>query len=77
MSDLEFSSPTEFFVTWQKSGEGAWGSMINLQNWDGLETEILSMEWREDNTLKLKCAAQAGTVSVLLFDPETETLTRK
>lgn len=75
LSDLEFSSPTEFFVTWQKPGEGARGSMMNLQNWDGLETEILSMEWQDDNTLKLECATQTGSGSVLWFDPETETLT--
>ena len=75
LSDLEFSSPTEFFVTWQKPGEGARGSMMNLQDWDGLETEIVSMEWQEDNTLKLECATQTGSGSVLWFDPETETLT--
>lgn len=72
LSDLEFSTPTEFFVTWQRPGEGSWGSMHDLQNGDGLETEILSMDWRENNTLKLECAAQDGTVSVLCFDPETE-----
>ena len=75
LSDLEFNFPTEFFVTWQKPGEGARGSMMNLQDWDGLETEIVSMEWQEDNTLKLECATQTGSGSVLWFDPETETLT--
>lgn len=77
VSDQEFSSPAEFFVTWQKLGQGSRGSSYDLQNWDGLETEILSMEWQEDHTLKLKCAAQAGTVAVLRFDPETESLTAK
>lgn len=75
--DPELGSPTEFHVTWQKPGEGYSGSTYDLQNWDGLETEILSMEWQDDNTLKLKCAAQSGAVSILRFDPEAEILTGK
>lgn len=77
VSDPEFNAPTEFFVTWQKPGKGSWGSSYDLQNWNGPEAEILSMEWQRDNTLKLECATQTGTVSVLYFDPETETLTGK
>ena len=73
VSDLEFSMPTEFFVTYQNPGGGAWGTMHDLQSRGGPETEILSLEWQEDNTLKLKCTAQAGSISVLRFDPETET----
>lgn len=77
LSDLEFFKPTEFFVTWQKMGEGSGGSMYDLQNWDGLETAITGMKWREDGTLELICDTLEGQRSVLYFDPETETLTSK
>ena len=74
LSDLEISKPTEFFVIWQKTGEGSRGSTYDLQNWDGLETEIRSMKWQENGTLRLECAALDGSGSILYFDPETDTL---
>lgn len=66
-------SSTEFFVAWQKPGEGSAGSAYDLQDWDGLETAITGLEWQEDGRLKLTCQALEGR-SVLYFDPETETL---
>ena len=74
LSNLEVSAPTEFFVTWQKTGEGSRGTTYDLQDWDGLETEILSVEWQESGALKLICDTIEGERSVLYFDPETETL---
>lgn len=74
LATQEYSSPTEFLVTWQKPGEGSGGSMYDLQNWDGLETAITAMEWQENGTLKLTCDTLEGRVNTLYFDPETETL---
>lgn len=65
--------PTEFFASWQKPGEGSGGMIHDLQDWDGLETAITTMEWQADGRLKLVCQALEGR-SVLYFDPETETL---
>lgn len=70
-------TPTEFGVSWQKSGEGSGGSMYDIQSWDGLETAILDLEWQEDGRLQLTCGTSAGETSVLHFDPGTESLTRK
>ena len=67
--------PTEFSVGWRKSGEGSWGRMYDLQNWDGLETAIWGLEWQEDGQLLLVCETVDGGSSRLLFDPETEQLT--
>ena len=77
LADPEFGTPTEFFLNWQKPGEGSGGMYCNLQDWDGLETEIRGLEWREDGTLELTCMTQAGEKSVLYYDPETGALTGK
>ena len=74
LMDAEFSSPTEFLVSWRKPGGGSGGTMCDLQSWDGLETAITAMEWQENGTLKLTCDTLEGGVSTLYFDPETETL---
>ena len=66
-------TPTEFGVDWRKPGEGYDGRLYNLQDWDGLETAITGLEWREDNTLLLTCETLEGT-SRLVFDPEHTTL---
>ena len=66
-------TPTEFGVDWRKPGEGYGGRIYNLQDWDGLETAITGLEWREDNTLLLTCETLEGT-SRLVFDPEHTTL---
>ena len=66
-------TPTEFGVDWRKPGEGYGGRLYNLQDWDGLETAITGLEWREDNTLLLTCETLEGT-SRLVFDPEHTTL---
>ena len=73
----EFGTPTEFFVNWQEPGVGAKGTVCDLQNWDGLETTITDLEWRDDGTLKLTCETLEGKTSVLYFDPETEELISK
>lgn len=75
LSDSSLGSPTEFFITWQKQGEGSRGSTYDLQSWDGLETAVTAMEWQEDGILQLTCEQVEGGVSVLRFDPETEKLT--
>ncbi len=67
--------PTEFGVGWQKPGEGSRGGMYDLQDWDGLETAILSLAWQEDGRLRLDCETVTGGTGVLYFDPETEQLT--
>lgn len=67
--------PTEFSISWRKSGEGSWGSMHDLNHWDGLETAIWGLEWQEDGQLLLVCETVDGGSSRLLFDPETEQLT--
>lgn len=64
----------DFSVSWQEPGKGARGMAYDLQDWDGLETEILSVEWQENGALKLTCSTLEGERSVLYFDPETETL---
>ena len=68
-------TPTEFSISWRKSGEGSWGSMYDLNRWDGLETAIWGLEWQEDGKLLLVCETVDGGSSRLLFDPETERLT--
>lgn len=67
--------PTEFSVGWQKPGQGSRGGMYDLQDWDGLETAILSLAWQEDGRLRLDCETVTGGTGVLYFDPETEQLT--
>lgn len=62
-------TPTEFSV-----GGSGWGESVDLQNWDGLETAILGVEWQEDGTLRLTCKTVTGETSVLRFDPKTEKL---
>lgn len=67
--------PTAFSVSWQKPGEGSGGSTYDLADWDGLETAITGISWREDGKLTVKCETADGGISRLTFDPETETLT--
>lgn len=67
--------PTEFGVGWQREGQGSWGELFDLQNWDGVETGILGLAWQGDNTLLLKCETFDGGVSYHVFDPETKRLT--
>lgn len=62
--------PTAFSVSWQKPGEGSGGSTYDLQDWDGLETAITGISWREDNKLTLRCETAGGGTSRLTFDPE-------
>ena len=63
--------PTAFSVSWQRPGEGSGGSTYDLQDWDGPETAITGLAWREDNKLTLKCETADGGTSRLTFDPET------
>lgn len=63
--------PTEFGVNFHSGG---WGSMYDLNRWDGLETAIWGLEWQEDGKLLLVCETVDGGASRLTFDPETETL---
>lgn len=65
---------TAFSVSWQKPGEGSGSSTYDLADWDGLETAIIGISWREDGKLTLKCETSDGGTSRLTFDPETETL---
>ena len=67
-------TPTEFGVGWQKPGQGARGSLYDLQDWDGLETGITGLAWQEDGTLLLTCETLDGSRR-LVFDPEGEQLT--
>lgn len=66
--------PTEFGVGWRKDGEGSGGRMYDLQDWDGLETAIWGLEWRENGKLLLFCETADGGSSRLTFDPACETL---
>ena len=66
--------PTAFSVSWQKPGEGTGGNTYDLKDWNGLETAITGLSWREDGKLTLKCETSDGGTSRLTFDPETETL---
>ena len=68
-------TPTEFSVSWQKPGEGNWGEVHDLRNWDGLETAITGLSWREDGTLLLNCETAGGGSGTLCFDPEAKRLT--
>lgn len=68
-------TPTEFSIGWRKPGEGSWGSVYDLQDWDGLETAITGISWREDGALVLTCDTLDGSPGTLCFDPETERLT--
>ena len=77
LSDPEFGTPTEFFVNWQEPGKGGWGKYCDLQDWDGLETEIRGLEWQENGALKLTCVTQTGEKSILFYDPETGDFARK
>lgn len=67
--------PTAFSVSWQKPGEGSGGRTYDLADWDGLETAITGLAWREDGKLTLKCETADGGTSRLTFDPEAGTLT--
>ncbi len=67
--------PTEFSVRWQKPGEGSWGGVYDLQNWDGLETSVTGISWQKDGALLLTCGTSNGGTSRLAFSPETERLT--
>ncbi len=67
-------TPTEFGVGWQKPSQGGWGQLFDIQNWDGLETAIHSLDWQADGKLLLVCGTADGGASRLLFDPETKTL---
>lgn len=62
--------PTTFTVSWQKPGEGSGGNIYDLEDWDGLETAITGLAWREDGKLTLKCETSDGGTSRLTFDPE-------
>lgn len=66
--------PTEFGVGWRKDGEGSGGRIYDLQDWDGLETAIWGLEWREDGKLLLFCETADGGSSRLTFDPARETM---
>lgn len=66
--------PTAFTVSWQRPGEGSGGNIYDLRDWDGLETAITGLAWREDGKLTLKCETADGGTSRLIFDPETEQL---
>ena len=66
--------PTTFTVSWQKPGEGSGGMIYDLGDWDGLETAITGLAWREDGKLTIKCETADGGTSRLTFDPETGTL---
>ena len=67
-------NPAEFGVDWRKPGEGSGGRLYNLQDWDGLETGIHSLQWLENNTLYLICETADDGTSRLIFDPEHTTL---
>lgn len=67
-------TPTEFSVERREPGYSC-GSLYDLQNWDGLETGITGLAWREDGTLELTCERAGGRTGILAFDPETEKLT--
>lgn len=69
------SIPTEFSVSRQRPGEGSWGGVYDLQNWDGTETAVTGLSWQEDGILLLKCETAEGGTSTLMFDPEAERLT--
>ena len=77
LADPEFGTPTEFFVNRQEPGGGSWGTYCDLQDWDGSETEIRGLEWQTDGTLELTCTTQSGEKSVLYYDPEAGSFTRK
>ncbi len=64
-------TPTEFGVGWQKPGQGSWGQLFDIQDWDGVETAIHSLDWQADGKLLLVCGTADGGASRLLFDPET------
>lgn len=68
-------SPAVFAVNWQRPGEGTRGGVYDLRNWDGLETAVTGLAWREDGALLLTCETAEGGNSILCFDPETERLT--
>lgn len=67
--------PAVFTVSWHKPGEGSGGRTYDLQDWDGLETAITGISWREDGKLTLRCETADGGTSRLTFDPETGELT--
>lgn len=66
--------PTEFSVNFHVGSGGGWGTMYDLNRWDGLETAIWGLEWQEDGKLLLVCETVDGGASRLTFDPATETL---
>lgn len=68
-------SPTAFSVMWQKQGEGAKGNSYDLRDWDGMETDIIALEWSADGKLYLTYQVLNGSVQVLSFTPETEQFT--
>ena len=63
--------PTVFSVSWRKPGEGSGGNTYDLRDWDGLETAVTGLVWREDGTLLLTCDTADGGTSRLIFDPES------
>lgn len=63
--------PTVFSVSWRKEGKGAGGNTYDLQDWDGLETAITGLVWREDDILAITCDTADGGTSRLTFDPES------
>lgn len=67
-------TPTEFFVERREPGHSR-GGLYDLRNWDGLETGITGLAWRENGALELTCERAGGNTGVLAFDPETEKLT--
>lgn len=66
--------PTAFSVSWRKPGDGSGGNSYDLQDWDGLETAITGLAWREDGTLTITCDTADGGTSRLTFDPENAEL---
>ena len=67
--------PTEFAVNFHVGRGGGWGTIYDLNHWDGLETAIWGLEWQEDGKLLLVCETADGGASRLTFDPETEQFT--
>lgn len=72
------SAPTESAVGCRfLEGNGAAGfyKPFDLQDWDGLETSIQKIEWREDGILHLTCGTSDGGTGTLSFDAKKAVLT--
>lgn len=68
--------PTEFLVERVFPDGSSAGASRDLLDWDGTETDILSLTWEEGNTLLLNCETLFGGRSRLLcYDPERDDMT--